>query len=121
MHGGVHKYFTSFGTGKGDFERQTSYASTTRTLTARCAICGTEKKRKKKWCHSRDKNASLLRLEFNFCGDCGRWICEDCYWADDGAGNGIGICRECGERQGITGMTVAEALAARPELPTVYK
>jgi hypothetical protein len=97
------------------FEQEIEYDNSTRTFSARCAICGKMKAQKKHWFRSRDKTIQLLRFGFNFCETCNRWICEDCFLIDDGAG-AIGICAECADEQGITGYTNAQFEAAWPEL-----
>jgi hypothetical protein len=97
------------------FEREIEYDNETRTFSARCAICGKTETKKKRWFRSRDGTIRLLRLEFDFCETCNRWVCEDCFLIDDGVG-AIGICAECADTQGITGYTNAQFEAAWPEL-----
>jgi hypothetical protein len=102
-------------------DAQTSYDQASKTYTAKCAVCGKAHRKVKKWYRSRDATKAKLRLHFNFCGECGRWVCEDCYLVHDGVGNGIGVCRKCGEKQGIKGLTMDEALRANPEMMEKFK
>ncbi|OQB52643.1 MAG: hypothetical protein BWX97_01187 [Firmicutes bacterium ADurb.Bin146] len=90
------------------FEQQTRYDSATQTFTAHCAVCGQEKKQRATWLRSRKKTLLNLRWELLFCSSCGKWVCEDCFFIDDGKGNGIGICTACALAQGISGLTSAQ-------------
>jgi hypothetical protein len=98
------------------FEQQTEYKAEGKTYTARCAICGRDKTEKKPWYRSHDETRDKLRLKFFFCETCGKWVCEDCFYIDDGKGNGIGICTTCAKERGRTGLTLAQFEEAWPEL-----
>jgi hypothetical protein len=37
---------------------------------------------------------SRLRLRFNQCPACGRWVCDDCFCMNTGP-DGAGLCGEC--------------------------
>ncbi len=87
--------------------RQIDLSRDGKNYNMRCAICQkTYAQKKRAW---RRKKVQLLRLRsnFNYCNSCGRWLCSDCFWVDDGLG-GIGICSECGQAQGIKGYTSAQ-------------
>jgi hypothetical protein len=96
-------------------ERQTTYDPAANTFAVCCGVCRKVKIIKKMWYRSRDGTMRILRREFNFCGYCNRWVCEDCFIVDDGTG-GVAICTECAKEQGITGYTNAQFKAAWPEI-----
>jgi len=98
------------------FERQTEYEAEGKIYTAKCAVCGKAKTEKKPWYRSHDTAKVRLRLKFFFCETCGKWVCEDCFYIDDGKGNGIGICIPCATERGKTGLTLAQFEEAWPEL-----
>ena len=98
------------------FEGQVEYNPAARTYTARCGVCGKIQTLKKTLFFSRDRTLEKLRMPFNFCETCGKWVCEDCYLIDDGNGNGIGICTACAKERGRTGLTSAQLDEAWPDL-----
>jgi hypothetical protein len=97
-------------------EKQTEYNPESKTYTARCGVCGRPETRKKTFFRSLSAVFDKLRLQFNFCDTCGKWVCEDCYCVDDGNGNCIGICTACAKEQGITGYTIPQFEEAWPEI-----
>jgi transcription elongation factor Elf1 len=97
-------------------ERQTEYDKASKTYTARCGVCGKAKSLKKGLFQSLFSAIQKLRLKFNFCDTCGKWVCEDCFLIDDGNGNGIGICTVCAKKHGITGLTGAQFEEAWPRI-----
>jgi hypothetical protein len=102
-------------------ERQTEYDKARKTYTSRCAVCGKPKSLKKGLFLSHVAAIQKLRLKFNFCDTCGKWVCEDCFLIDDGNGNGIGICTACAKERGITGLTPAQFEQAWPRLQSVFR
>ena len=98
------------------FERQSGYNPAGKTYTARCGVCGTAKTEKKPWFRSHDAARVRFRLKFFFCETCGKWVCEDCFYVDDGKGSSIGICTSCAAERGRTGLTLAQFEEAWPEL-----
>ncbi|MDR0916395.1 MAG: hypothetical protein LBN02_04310 [Oscillospiraceae bacterium] len=98
------------------FAKQTELDEPNMTYIARCAVCGKSRTIKKKLFCSNDKTLSELRLRFNYCQTCGRWICNDCYLVDDGNGNAMAICPDCAKERGITGVTNAQFDALWPEI-----
>ncbi|MDR1464291.1 MAG: hypothetical protein LBJ11_03180 [Oscillospiraceae bacterium] len=101
------------------FDIQTTYSRIDHAFTSRCAICGKEQTMRKIWYQSRGKTLSELRLQFNRCEHCGKWVCCDCYLVDDGHGNGAyegsDICSACAKERGIIGLTVTQMLAIQAE------
>ncbi|MDR1464290.1 MAG: hypothetical protein LBJ11_03175 [Oscillospiraceae bacterium] len=97
-------------------EKQTEYDPGSKIYTTHCGVCGKPRSQHKDWYRSRFKTFRKLRLQFNFCDTCNRWICEDCFFLDDGNGNSIGICTECAEKQGIKGLTQAGFEEKWPEI-----
>jgi hypothetical protein len=60
---------------------------------------------------------SKLRVHYNFCEGCGRWVCEDCYLVYDKDGNnGISACADCAKKRGVTGLTNKQFDEAWPEI-----
>jgi hypothetical protein len=95
------------------FEEQLEYESACKTYTARCAVCGNAKTEKKPWYRSHDRTKDKLRLNFNFCTSCNEWVCEDCFYIDDGYGRSIDICIPCAKERGETGLTLAQSEEAK--------
>ena len=57
-----------------------------------------------------------LRLNYNYCDVCDKWVCGDCFLTDDGNGNSIGICTACAKERGVTGLTCAQFEEEWPEI-----
>jgi hypothetical protein len=98
------------------FDRQTTYDSDSKSYTAKCAVCGKAHTQKKRLFSGKRGSLAKIRLHFNYCQTCGRWICNDCYLVDDGNANCIGICTDCAKDRGITGVTNAQFDALWPEI-----
>lgn len=98
------------------FDKQTSYEPDKKTYSLRCGVCGEAVSEKRRLLRSRDSTLAKLRLNYNFCDTCNRWVCGDCYLVDDGNGNGIGICTACATERGITGLTNAQFNEAWPDI-----
>jgi hypothetical protein len=87
------------------FEAQTEYDPTSKTYTARCAVCGKAATQKKAWFRSKDAATLKLRFNFAFCEKCGKWVCGDCFYIYTGNGNGDDMCTACAKERGKTGWT----------------
>jgi hypothetical protein len=97
-------------------ERQLEYDPAGKTYTVRCAVCGKVHTLKKTLFMTRYRAFQKLRMKFNFCDTCGKWICEDCFYIDDGKGGMIGICIPCAKERGSTGLTLAQFEEAWPQI-----
>lgn len=89
------------------FERQVTHETGSKIWTAKCAVCGKAVTGKKSLFHTEKGVLHRLRLLFNFCRVCGKWVCENCYLIHDTNGS-MGICTACAKKKGITGKTAAE-------------
>jgi hypothetical protein len=98
------------------FDRQTTYDPARKTYTAKCAVCGRAHTQKKRLFRGKRGSVAELRIRFNYCQTCGRWICNDCYLVDDGNGDPIAICTDCAKERGVTGVTNAQFDALWPEI-----
>jgi hypothetical protein len=97
-------------------ERQVEYDLGSKTCTAHCGVCGKTKSQKKRFFLALSTAIGKLRMQFNFCETCGKWVCEDCFLIDDGNGNSIGICASCAKEQSIKGLTSDELVEAWPKI-----
>nr|AGS53032.1 hypothetical protein [uncultured bacterium contig00031] len=90
-----------------EFERQVTHESASKTYTAACPVCGKAVTGGKSLFLTPNGVLAKLRLLFNFCRVCGKWVCENCYFVQDTNGS-MGICSACAKKKGITGKTAAE-------------
>jgi len=97
-------------------ERQTEFDQGTKTYTAYCSICGKKISLKKGLFLLHSNTIHKISQNFDYCRTCGRWVCEDCFFIDDGNGNGIGMCSACAKEQGIPGLTAIQFEEAWPQL-----
>ena len=83
---------------------------------ASCPCCG-RKYHKLLW---RTKNEGRLfdklQRHFRQCGDCGEWVCKDCYliWNDQ---DNIEICTKCAQKRGANGLNAEQYKAYRKDHP----
>ena len=105
-----------FRSSENGIEKQTDHDPASKTYIARCAVCGKAKSHKKRFFRSRPAAMRQLSLKFNFCDNCGKWVCEDCFFVDDGNGSLLGICTVCAKKQGISGLTSAQLEEAWPDI-----
>ena len=105
-----------FRSSENGIEKQTDYDPASKTYTTCCAVCGKAKSQKKWFFRSRSAAMRKLCLEFNFCDNCGKWVCEDCFLVDDGNGSLLGICTACAKKRGISGLTSAQLEEAWPDI-----
>ena len=97
-------------------KQQTVLNPAAKTYTARCSVCGKAFSRKKRLFHSQAAEMEKLRMNFNFCRTCCKWVCEDCFYIDDGNGNSIGLCSACAGKKGLSGLTAVQFEDAWPQI-----
>jgi hypothetical protein len=98
-------------------ERQSEYDPVTKTFIARCGVCGKTQTLKKPLFCIRSAAIGKVRLMFNFCDTCNKWVCEDCFLTDDGNGSDMGLFTVCAQERGKTGLTSSPFELAWPRLP----
>ncbi|MDR0450171.1 MAG: hypothetical protein LBH26_02790 [Treponema sp.] len=83
------------------FRRQTRREGT--TLSACCACCGKTEQLRLLLPWAGEWMVNSLRLRFNRCPACGRWVCDACFRPGQGP-EGAGLCKLCaGKEQGTRG------------------
>jgi hypothetical protein len=91
----------------------------TRRYTARCPCCG-KARHKRLWSISReDELYDSLQRHFEYCKQCGKWVCKDCYCVITDK-SGEEMCRKCAEANGAEGMNGRQYdsyLRKRPKRP----
>ena len=90
------------------FERQLDFDPASKTYAARCAVCGKVHTLKKTLFMPRYRAFQKLRMQFDFCDACNKWVCEDCFYIDDGNGQVLAICIPCAKERGREGITLAQ-------------
>ncbi len=85
-------------------ERQIEYEPTKKTYTSRCAVCGKAETMKKPLFYTHLWVIDKLRLNYNYCDVCDKWVCGDCFLTD------------CAKERGVTGLTCAQFEEAWPEI-----
>ena len=96
--------------------QQTVVDKAAKTYTAHCGVCGMAFSQKKRLFRSHSAEIQKLSRNFNFCQSCKKWVCEDCFYIDDGHGNIMGLCSACAKEQGVSGLTVIQFEEVWPQL-----
>lgn len=71
-------------------------------MKAVCPACGKTVAVRKLFLQ-RERTCKKLCSHFNYCPECGRWVCDGCFVIYDEQGNDVSLCKDCAKRLSESG------------------